>query len=98
MPAPQMILIKTNIKIALLSVIDQTTGLPKYCKKTVLNGVVTPDPTSLMPDMDAMIEAISSGVANTWTAWQASQTVVAGVQVVPATGTGATIPTPGNLP
>lgn len=98
MPAPTQIQLKSNIKIALLSKIDPLTGHPLYCKKDIINNEVIYSDFELMPAMDDMIDLMAKGIADTWQQWQVAQTVSAGVQVVPATGTGATIPTPGNLP
>lgn len=96
MPAPVSSLMKTNIKIALLSKIDIATGHPVYCKKTVDgNGNIVYDDLNLMPSMEDMIGYIADGICTTWTTWQASQTVV-GVAVV-STAPGSA-PVTGNLP
>ena len=91
MPAPTQAQIYQNLKASLL-----TAG---YTKKSYdSNGNLITDPLNLMPELDKLINTLSNGISITWTEWQALQTVASPVQVVPATGTGATVPTPGSLP
>ena len=91
MPAPTTTQIKENIKIALLAAGYHKVAYDK-------DGNKQENPLELMEEMDKIISAISSGISATWVIWQASQTVASPVQVVPLTGTGATVPTPGSLP
>ena len=90
MPAPTFTTIKANIDNAFIS-----HGLVKYAFDSNGNPYAT---SELTPEQKKIIKAISEGIALTWAQWQASQTVAAAVQVAPTTGTGATIPAPGQLP
>lgn len=91
MPAPTKEQIKTNIKTQLI-------GKGFYYRKVDEENNLIENKNELMPGLEDMVDAISEGVQQTWTEWQASQGVSAAVQVNTATGTGSTIPAPGNLP
>jgi len=90
MPAPTQALIYQNLKAALLSKIDPTTGHPMYCFKAVTNGTVVYTPTELMPSMDDIIQSLATAINLTWATWQAAQSVVATDTVTgaPVIGTG----------
>ena len=106
MPAPSQVVMKQNIKTALLSKADPVnTGHPLYCKKTIdSNGDIVFYDTELMPAMDDMIGYIAQGITTTWSAWQLNQTVtgtaaITAVTVATATSGGVGVGIiNGNLP
>lgn len=90
MPAPDLAILKTNIKLRLIA-----AGVTQ---KAYDNDGSIIDTGAVPASLENITDAIAEGIIDTWTIWQAAQTVASPVQVVPATGTGSTIPTPGSLP
>lgn len=75
MPAPSAAQIKAFVKNALLK--------DGFNKKTYVQGSLVSDPTALPEDLDRLAGALSQGVADAWTAWQATQVVTIPVTAPP---------------
>jgi hypothetical protein len=80
MPAPTALQIKNNIKTSLL--------LNGYWYKTYdADGNLIEDKTKLMPEMENIISAISSGIELTFVQWIPTVTVTGTAVVTTAPGT-----------
>jgi len=74
MPAPLQGQIKADIEAALIA--------KGFTEKEIKEDGTTIDTGRLHPDQLKFVEAISEGIHNSWTKWQATQSVtVIGVQV-----------------
>ena len=67
MPAPSSGQIQLFLTNALLA--------EGFNNKTYVEGVYTVDPTTLPPDMERLVKALSTGLSSQWKAWQAAQVV-----------------------
>ena len=90
MPAPPQALIDSALRTAFIS-----HGLTKH--EIQEDGTIV-DLHILTSEQENLIAAISEGIYTFWEQWQIAQTVAATVQVNTGSGTGATIPAPGQLP
>lgn len=85
MPAPSQRQIKANIEAALIA--------KGFTEKEIKEDGSTVDTGRLHPDQAKFVEAISEGIHNSWTQWQAAQIVsVPGVQLGAATAVGTLTP------